>query len=188
MNLKDLKIDDSWTLFLDRDGVINKRLVDEYVTCWEDFEFIPGAFEALKLFSGIFGRIFIITNQQGIGKGLMTEKCLKDIHSKMVEKITENGGRIDHIYYSPYLKEENNFLRKPNIGMALKAKIDFEEIDFKKSIMVGDSITDLQFGKRKKMQTVFISDDLDLISENYKLINFTFSDLIEFAKNCKIYI
>jgi len=63
MNLKDLKIDNTWTLFLDRDGVINRRIVDGYVKSWEQFQFNPGVKEALKEVSGLFGRIVVVSNQ-----------------------------------------------------------------------------------------------------------------------------
>ena len=72
MNLQDLKIDRGWTLFLDRDGVINRRIVDDYVKSWDQFKFLPGVPDAIKRLAGVFGRIIVVSNQQGIGIGLMT--------------------------------------------------------------------------------------------------------------------
>ncbi len=186
MNLKDLNIDTSWAMFLDRDGVINNRIIDDYIKRWEDFKFIDGVLEAMQKLSLIFGKILIVTNQQGIDKGLMTENDLNKVHDKMIEIINKNGGRIDKIYFSPYLEKDKNVYRKPGIGMALQAKNDFPSIDFTKSIMVGDSITDMQFGKNAGMLTVFISGDSDQIIQNQELIDFRFKDLYSFAETIKV--
>jgi len=149
------------TLFLDRDGVINTRLVDDYVKTWKEFEFIEGVLEAISIFSKEFDRIFIVTNQQGIGKGIMSEEDLDKIHSRMIEEIEAKGGRIDKIYFCKHLAKENHIDRKPRVGMGLRARKDFREIRFKRSIMVGDSISDMKFGKRLKMKTVYISSDIN---------------------------
>lgn len=153
MNLKDLDIDNTWSLFLDRDGVINRRIEDGYVTKWEEFEFLPGVLEALKIFSQIFGRIFIITNQQGIGKGLMSNHMLKNIHKKMITEIQKYGGRIDAIYHCPDLEESGSPDRKPAPGMAFRAQHNYPEISFSKSLMIGDTATDIAFGRRAGMYT-----------------------------------
>ncbi len=169
-------------LFLDRDGVINKRLVGEYVLSWEQFDFTEGAKEAIQIFSSVFQYIFVVTNQQGIGKGLMTEAGLKMIHSKMQEEVERSGGRIDGIFYCPHLESQGSFLRKPNIGMALQAKRQFPDIRFKKSVMVGDSLSDMQFGKRAGMKTVFITEDTNTAKANPHLIDYCYPSLWEFAK------
>jgi len=148
-------VDSSWTLFLDRDGVINGRIIDGYVQNVSDFYFLPQVPQAIALCKRKFGRIIVVTNQQGIKKGIMSEEQLARIHTYLTEQIPE----IDRIYYSPYLACENHIMRKPNIGMALAAKKDFPEINFQKSIMVGDSQSDVDFGKNVGMFTVFISED-----------------------------
>jgi len=146
----------SWTLFLDRDGVINKK-IDGYITKYEEFVFLPNVLSALPLLSDIFERIIIVTNQQGIGKGLMTHDDLHNIHGHMLRNIELAGGHIDNIYYAPYLASENHPCRKPNPGLGIAAKSDFPSIDFSKSVMVGDSESDIIFGKTLKMTTVYIS-------------------------------
>lgn len=158
MHLTDFSIDKSWTLFLDRDGVINERLIGDYVKTPEEFCFMPGVPEAIAKLSKVFGLIIIVTNQQGIGKELMTEEELRIIHDIMVTGIHEAGGRVNKIYHSPHLERANNPTRKPNTGMALQAQKDFREIDFTKSVMVGDGLHDMEFGRRLGMQRVFISD------------------------------
>ena len=180
-----LDIDSSWSLFLDRDGVINKRIVGDYIKQWEEFEFLPGVLNAIQHFTELFGKLFIVTNQQGIGKGLMLETDLESIHEKMMQEIRQHGGHINKIYHSPYKAEENSVFRKPNIGLARKAKIDFPIIEFDKSIMAGDSISDMQFGKSAGMITVFINTDKELINENIELIDYSFPDLKSFAKTLK---
>jgi len=150
-------IDESWTLFLDRDGVINKRLIGDYVKSVEEFELLPDVGEALKLASAVFGTIVVVTNQQGIGKGLMTERNLSDVHAYCSELIAEKGGRIDGYYFAPELANSGGSYRKPETGMAMKAKADFPQIDFSRSVMIGDSDSDIEFGRKLGMKTVFVA-------------------------------
>jgi len=182
MSLKKLKVDSDWTLFLDRDGVINTRIVDNYVVCREQFEFVPGAKEAIASFAVKFDRIFVVTNQQGIGKGLMTESDLDDIHAYMESEVRSAGGRVDKIYHCPELKEAYSKCRKPEIGMALLARKEFSGVKFKKSIMVGDSLSDMQFGKKAGMVTVLIKEVPDMARNYPGLVDYYFPSLIEFAK------
>ncbi|MCA6435133.1 MAG: D-glycero-alpha-D-manno-heptose-1,7-bisphosphate 7-phosphatase [Bacteroidota bacterium] len=179
MNLKNLNIDTSWTLFLDRDGVINKKLENDYVKHWIEFEFIEKVTDALKFLNGKFYKIVVVTNQQGIGKGLYRHEDLELIHKNMIYEVNYLGGKIDKVYYSPFLEKENHPTRKPGIGMALQAQQDFPEINFTKSIIVGDSISDMAFGKNAGMQTVYISSE----PNNSNLINFQFKSLFEFSKS-----
>ncbi len=158
------KIDKSWTLFLDRDGVINERLPGRYVQFWNEFCFCKGVVNVIPDFNTFFKRIFIVTNQQGIGKKLMTSADLQQIHDKMLVEIERNGGSIDAVYFCPELEKYNPICRKPNPGMALAAKEAFPEIDFEKSVMVGDSLSDMVFGKQLNMKTVFISSREEKVS------------------------
>ena len=155
-------IDLSWTLFLDRDGVINRKREADYVKHWGEFEFLPGALEGIRELAGIFGKLLIVTNQRGVGRGIMKETDLIDIHAKMMDEIENDGGRIDQIYYCTNLVENDvEGCRKPQIGMALKAKADFPEIEFKRSIIIGDSLSDMEFGKNAGMITAFVSTQAD---------------------------
>lgn len=151
------QVDRSWTLFLDRDGVINRRIVGGYVAKKEEFEFLPGVLSAIRCFSERFGKIVVVTNQQGVGKGIMDLTQLELVHEHMSLEITSFGGRIDGIYFSADLATQPNNSRKPNIDMALQAKADFHEIDFSRSIMVGDSKSDMEFGQNAGMKTIFVS-------------------------------
>ena len=80
-------INDDWTLFLDRDGVINVRIIDGYVTKTEEFEFLPNVIEAFKIFKNKFKRIIVVTNQQGVGKGVMTIEDVISVHNYMNQQI-----------------------------------------------------------------------------------------------------
>ncbi|MFH0894338.1 MAG: HAD-IIIA family hydrolase [Bacteroidota bacterium] len=180
--LKDLVSEGSWTLFLDRDGVINRRLPDDYVKHENEFEFIEGVENAIAVFSKIFHRIIVVTNQQGIGKGLMTEEMLASVHKKMLTGIEKAGGKIDKIYFCKHRKEDNHFDRKPSVGMALKAKHDFPDIHFGYSVMAGDSESDMIFGHRAGMFTALIGDDTAIARKNPKLVDFYFTSLKEMAE------
>lgn len=154
-----IKIDKSWTLFLDRDGVINRRLIADYVKTIEQFELLEGVKEAVIEFYQLFNCIIVVTNQQGIGKGLMTESDLSEIHKHMLDELKYENYSIDAVYHAPQLMQEKSPMRKPNIGMALAAKNDFPQIEFHKSIMVGDTISDMEFGKKAGMITVFVGEE-----------------------------
>lgn len=150
------EVDQDWTLFLDRDGVINDRKMGGYIETIEEFQFLPGVVEAITEFSKIFKYIFVVTNQQGISKGIMTESNLSDIHRYMTDQIELAGGKIDACFHAPGLKATDTARRKPFPGMALEAKEKFPAVDFSKSIMVGDTDSDIQFGKNLGMKTVRI--------------------------------
>lgn len=177
MILSDLHIDNSWTLFLDRDGVINKKLEHDYVKHWVEFEFIEGVLDALKKLNSVFGRIIVVTNQQCIGKGIIRKEDLELIHQNMLYEVTYLKGRIDRVYYSPYLASENHPTRKPGIGMALAAQKEFPDITFSKSIIVGDSLSDMEFGKNCGMKTVYVANDV----KKDERIDFQVKSLIDFA-------
>jgi len=146
----------TWTLFLDRDGVINERLPGRYIQFWEEFQFTPNCLEAITAFGKMFRNIVVVTNQQGIGKGIMTKEELEKVHDTLLQKVKSSGGQIDRVYYCPKLSKDNPPCRKPNTGMAWQAKKDFPQIDFQKSIMVGDSFSDMEFGWQLGMRTFFI--------------------------------
>ena len=178
----DLKtIDRSWTLFLDRDGVINHEKEADYVYHYGEFVFYDGARIALKVFSEYFNRIILVTNQRGVGRGLMTEDALINIHSQMLLDIQDSGGRIDDIFYCT-ATDNNDPNRKPNPGMAYLAQKKFPPIDLKKSIMVGNNLSDMLFGRNAGMFTVHVrTTHPDIVLPN-DLIDLSFENLYAFAK------
>lgn len=152
------KIDKDWTLFLDRDGTINERKIGS-VTSWREFTFIKDIPQTLATLNKYFGRIIIVSNQQGIGKELLSHETLEDIHVKMLEVFDYYDAYIDEIYYEPSLAVYDSYFRKPNPGMAMNAKKDYPDIDFKKSVMVGDQLTDILFGEKLGMKTIWIENE-----------------------------
>lgn len=171
------QVDKTWSLFLDRDGVINTRKKGGYVTKKEEFVFLANAKGAIAGICRLFARVIICTNQQGIAKGLYTEKDLKDVHDYMQDQIGEFGGFIDGIYFAPELNSDENNTRKPKPSMGLQAQKDFPDIDFSKSIMIGDTNSDILFGKNLGMKTILIASD-ELVTEEPDLI---LDSLWEFA-------
>lgn len=168
-------------LFLDRDGVINEEKDGSYIFHKDEFIFYPGAEAALIKLSKQFDYVFIVTNQRGVGRGYMTAASLHEIHDHLVEVITKGGGKIDKVYYAPSI-DSNHSHRKPNTGMALDASRDFPEIDFEESIMVGNNLSDMQFGKTMGMKTIFLSTTQAPINLPHKLIDEQYDSLQSFAK------
>jgi D-glycero-alpha-D-manno-heptose 1-phosphate guanylyltransferase len=175
------KIDKSWTLFLDRDGVINEDKPGSYIFNADEFHFYDGVVESFKRFKQKFRRIIIVTNQRGVGKGLMTEADLTAIHEKMKRLIKKEGVDIDAIYYCASLSN-TTFERKPNPGMAVLAKNDFPDIDFTKSVMVGNNISDMLFGKNAGMYSVFVKTTNPTQPFPHPDIDLDFDTLPDFAK------
>jgi histidinol-phosphate phosphatase family protein len=176
------KVDKNWTLFLDRDGVINVEVLGSYITDWSEFRFCEGALEALHLLNEIFGTIVIVTNQRGVGRGIMSMESLKDISQKMTEAISEAGGRIDRIYSCTAVSDLDHN-RKPNGGMALQAREDFSGIDFKQSIIVGNSLSDMEFGKRLAMHSVFLTTKHEPFQLPHDLIDEQYPSLLAWAQS-----
>ena len=175
------KIDTSWTLFLDRDGVINHDKDNDYIYNWGEFRFYDTSLEALSILAKHFNRIVVTTNQKGVGKGLMSVADLDNIHANMLSQLQQSGGRIDKVYYCADLSDDS-VNRKPNPGMALQAQKDFNEIDLLKSIIVGNRISDMGFGRNAGMYTVFVATTHPETPFPDPLIDLRFNDLLAFAR------
>jgi D-glycero-D-manno-heptose 1,7-bisphosphate phosphatase len=146
------------TIFLDRDGVINRKLPGDYVKSWDEFEFLPGAIDALVALKRHGYRLVVATNQRGIGLGKFTEELLQSIHQRMTAEISRAGGGIDAIYYCPHEKSACS-CRKPEVGMFLQAQRDFPDIQFSECFMIGDSASDMEAGARLKCRNVLIASE-----------------------------
>ncbi len=174
------KIDKTWTLFLDRDGVINHEKHKDYIHTWEEFYFYGGTKKAIAIFAEKFKYIIVVTNQRGIGKGVTKLEDLQLIHKNMIAEIDKAGGRIDGIYYCPEL-DDTNPNRKPNPGMGLQAVNDFPDIDLSKSIMIGNTISDMQFGRNLGVQTIFLPTTRPEVDLQDDRIDTVYESLIAFA-------
>jgi len=159
------------TLFLDRDGVINVKLEARYVRNTNEFEFMQGALVSISKLSKLFKRILIVTNQQGIGKGIMTEDDLNLLHSFMTSEIGKVNGKIDKIYFCPHLDTENCNCRKPNTGMINQAIADFPKIDCQNSYLIGDSDSDIEAGNRMNLNTVKVDNEYTLAKWTAELMS-----------------
>jgi len=177
----DLKtVDKTWTLFLDRDGVINYEKKNDYVKTWDEFKFYDNALDGLTWVKDLFGTIVVVTNQKGVGKGVVTTFNLNTIHQNMIAEVLLRDGRIDKIYHCPDL-EDDAPNRKPNAGMAFQAKKDFPSIDFSKSFMVGNKLSDMGFGRNAGMHTVFVATTNPEVPFPHPLIDLRYNNFGAFA-------
>ena len=175
------KINKEWTLFIDRDGVINHEKTNNYIHKWEEFLFYEGALEAFEIFAKIFKYIIVITNQKGVGKGLTNEADLITIHQNMQAAIQNAQGKIDAVYYCPDL-DDTSKNRKPNPGMGLQALAHFKDIDITKAIMVGNTLSDMHFGRNLGVHTVFLTTTRPEVDVTDLIIDLAYPTLIAFAQ------
>lgn len=177
-NLKN--IDNSWTLFIDRDGVVNEEKHLDYIHTWDEFKFYKGVKNAFKLFSEKFRYIIMITNQRGVAKGLTKLEDMNLIHHNMQQEIEDSGGRINKIYVCTEMESPN---RKPNPGMGLQAIKDFPDIDLSKSIMIGNTLSDMKFGRNLGVKiNIFLPTTRKEVPHEHEDIDMVFEDLISVAK------
>jgi len=160
----------SKAVFLDRDGVINKKIENGYVKSISDFKILEGVKETLQELKNLGYLLIVITNQQGVGKDLMSENDLEKIHEHMLKELPE----IDDIFYCPHLDGTCN-CRKPKNGMLLGAKEKWN-INLNNSWMIGDSESDIICGKSVGCKTVFICNTPNKVSD------FTSKNLYECLK------
>jgi len=147
------------TVFLDRDGVLNQKMPEgEYVRSLTDFRLLPRVPEAIALLNRAGLRTIVVTNQRGIALGLYTAADVKAIHAGLESLLAMHGARIDAFYMCPHGKHECN-CRKPLTGLYDQARADFPEISADTSVMIGDSLSDIEFGRRLGMMTIFIDGD-----------------------------
>jgi D-glycero-D-manno-heptose 1,7-bisphosphate phosphatase len=148
-------------VFLDRDGVLNRKLPEgEYVTDWEQFQWLPGAAEAVARMKGAGMTVILVSNQRGIALGLFTHEQLELIHKNMRADLAQRGARLDAIYCCPHDVGECH-CRKPDIGLFEQACKDFPQASADNSVVIGDSLSDMQAGQRLGMKTIFIEGELD---------------------------
>jgi D-glycero-D-manno-heptose 1,7-bisphosphate phosphatase len=149
------------TVFLDRDGVINRKLPEgQYVTHWQHFHVLPGVPEAIARLNQAGLRVIVVTNQRGIALGLYAAEDVHAIHNQLNQLLARQGARIDAFYFCPHDKKECR-CRKPLPGLFEQAQVDFPEIAPATSLIIGDSLSDIEFGKNIGMKTIFIEGPKD---------------------------
>jgi len=141
-------------VFLDRDGVINHDSPD-YIKSWSEFEFLPGSLKALKQLTLNRFPIIIITNQSVIHRKMVSKKDLDFIHDMMKKTVQSKGGEIKDIFYCPHIPEDRCECRKPNPGLIYRAKKRYR-IDLETSIMVGDSVKDIECARNAGCGTAIL--------------------------------
>ena len=132
------------------------------MTNFDEFVFVKNSDIAIRKLHKLFKRILVVTNQQGIGKGIMTEDDLNLLHLQMQRKLSVDFDLIDKIYFCPCLEVDNCNCRKPKTGMLENAKLDFPDMKIEDSFLVGDSDSDIIAGKKFGLTTIKVSSKFTL--------------------------
>jgi D-glycero-D-manno-heptose 1,7-bisphosphate phosphatase len=149
------------TVFLDRDGVLNEKMPEgQYVTRWDEFHILPGVVEAIRRLNQAGLRVVVVTNQRGVARGLYTIADVEAIHGRFQQELHTAGAQIDAFFICPHDKEACN-CRKPLPGLFEQAVAQFPDIITETSVMIGDSLVDMEFGRRLGMPTIFVDVDAD---------------------------
>jgi D-glycero-D-manno-heptose 1,7-bisphosphate phosphatase len=147
------------TVFLDRDGVVNKKMPEgEWVTCWSDFKVLPGGVQAIDALKRAGLRVIVVSNQRGIALSKFSEDDVQEIHSNFQQMLEAFGTQVDGFYFCPHDRGQCN-CRKPLPGLFEQAVADHPDIQAHTSVMIGDSKSDMEFGRGLGMMTVFIDGD-----------------------------
>ena len=172
------------TLFLDRDGVVNVQLVGDYVKKPSELVLREDFVRSIPYLKKHFRRFILVTNQQCIGKGICTQADVDDVHRYMCTLLADNGFRFDAIYLCPHVAGSGCGCRKPEIGMIDQALGDFPDIKLHRSMMVGDSLSDMQFGRAAGIPTLYIGtvkpENREAVTANSDFISPT---LLQFFQN-----
>lgn len=159
---------------------MNEEKHEDYIHKWEEFRFYDGVIEAFRIFNKTFGTIAMITNQRGVAKGLTRKEDLHIIHQNMLKEIRAAGGRLDRIYVCTDMESEN---RKPNPGMGLQAMRDFPDIDLQKSVMIGNTLSDMEFGRNLGTAiNIFLPTTRKDVDTKDPRIDLVFDNLISVAR------
>lgn len=171
------------TVFLDRDGVLNEKPPEgHYVTEWNDFHLLPGVPESIRRLNHAGLRVVVVSNQRGIALGLYTDADVQAIHSALQALLQNHGAHIDAYFICPHDKDQCN-CRKPLPGLFEQATAAFPSISAATSVIIGDSISDIEFGRRLGIKTIFIDGDPARqkagVAEARRLAGRSFPSLIE---------
>ncbi|MGB2769331.1 MAG: D-glycero-beta-D-manno-heptose 1,7-bisphosphate 7-phosphatase [Candidatus Zixiibacteriota bacterium] len=143
----------SKVVFLDRDGTIIEE--KDFIRTLEEIEFVPGSIEAIKLLRNLGYKIVVVSNQSGIGRGILTEKRVTDVNTNFLRRLEEQGAPANALYFCPHHPDDNCDCRKPKTGMIERAVRELE-LDLKDAVVIGDKLTDIQLGKNIGATTVLV--------------------------------
>jgi D-glycero-D-manno-heptose 1,7-bisphosphate phosphatase len=139
--------------------VLNEKMPEgRYVTRWDEFKVLPGVVDAIGLLNTVGVRVVVVSNQRGVALGLYTADDVREIHAEFQKLLASRGAHVDAFYFCPHDKGQCN-CRKPLTGMFEQAVADFPTITAARSVMIGDTLSDIEFGRRLKMATMFIEGD-----------------------------
>ncbi len=146
---------DRGTVFLDRDGVINRHRPGDYVKSWDEFQFLPGARRAIARLTTAGFRLFVVTNQACVGKEIVSWAAMQDIHARMTREVARAGGRIEAVLCCPHLADAGCGCRKPAPGLLTRAREEYG-VDLTRAILVGDSVKDVQAAAAVEMPAIMV--------------------------------
>lgn len=157
------------TIFLDRDGVINRNSIPgDYVKTWDEFQFLPGALTAIALLTKAGFRLLVITNQACVSKGIVSWATVRDIHARMMQEVDRAGGHLEAVLCCPHIEGSGCGCRKPAPGLIRRAEAEYR-VDLERAILVGDSVRDVQTGAAVGVPTIMVLSGIgrvaDLVSE-----------------------
>ena len=154
------------TVFLDRDGVINRRIMADYVTCLAEFQLLPGVLEAIARLTRAGFRLAVVTNQRGIAVGRMSRTDVDRVHRHLSERVAELGGHLAEFYVCPHDRDEGCGCRKPDPGLLDQADRTLA-VDWEASFLVGDSDSDIRAGAARGVTTVKVAGRGEAIADHY---------------------
>ena len=164
-------------VFCDRDGTICKEHYGTYIGSWEMFEFLPGVLEAFRLFADAGFKVFVVSNQAGINKGVITQQQLEEVTKRMLQEVEAAGGHIEDVAYCPHRPEERCGCRKPAPGLLLKLA-EKHNIDLSSAWMVGDLAMDVEAGKAAGCKTAVLKTGRPKSQQDWETILALQPDLI----------
>jgi D-glycero-D-manno-heptose 1,7-bisphosphate phosphatase len=146
-------------VFLDRDGILNRKPPEgEYVTSWEQFQLLPGVEDAIAAINRSHRKAIVVTNQRGVALGLYSLDDLARMHEQLRDRLAARGAHLDAIYVCPHQSGQCN-CRKPLTGLFEQAFRDFPKANPANSVMIGDSLRDIEAGHRLGMRTVLVQGE-----------------------------
>lgn len=175
-------------VFLDRDGVINRKAPEgEYIARWQDFHLLAGALSAITALNHSNRRVIVVSNQRGIALGRYTRQDVEALHARLQEHLAAHGAHIDAFYYCPHDRNQCD-CRKPRIGLFEQAFGDFPEASPSNSVVIGDSLSDIEAARTLGMPAIFIEGDPETrkfgAEEAMSLADAVCSSLAEAVRSC----
>jgi len=172
-------------IFFDRDGIVNRRKIDDYIKTKNEFEFEDNFFDIFSLVKEKGYLAILITNQQGVGKGLMSIDDLENIHQYMQHKLIEKTKhQFDFINYCTDLADSNSIRRKPNTGM-LEEACNIYNVSIKDSYFIGDTDSDIQTAKNFNLKSILIANKITPTIPDYHFVSI--KEIIEYDKSKKLF-